>query len=246
MQLHTQVTNVVNKAMTKLPDTSSPVRARLVIWFNEVARDILMQPRNWEFLETDVYLDIIGNQLMLPQGAGRILSLRVGAIFLSRTDQLTDQVAFGVDGYPADDDLLINEDNGRVLTDDSGMPLVAGDELEAGTAAPTFGDLTPRGFTVDPSGLITFHPGAAGQCHVKFAADLTADYLDLLTDTIFPKEFDNLFISGLRKNYYDSVNDPRFGSESAYYATAMNLLKVADNKRKPTSRHSRHGYRRTK
>lgn len=109
------------------------------------------------------------------------------------------------------------------------------------TYGNTINDGLSQGYTLDPGGIITFHPGQTGTAMVTGEAVITANYADNAT-TVFPDEFDGLFIDGLRMHFYDAQKDGRFTKESMQYQIDMNNIKAWDNKHKPLPKFSKHGY----
>lgn len=87
----TAITKAVNKLTGSLP------RAQFVVWFNEVARDILNQPREWQFLQAPVSLAITNSQITIPATMSEITSIQVGLVFMTQGDQLTAEAAFIAD-----------------------------------------------------------------------------------------------------------------------------------------------------
>lgn len=88
------VSTVVTKALSKVVDNSPDLRAKFVIWFNEISRDIFNQPRDWAFLAVPVTLPIVANKITLPAGSSEIVSMVIGDVFLTRNDQMGPLRAF--------------------------------------------------------------------------------------------------------------------------------------------------------
>ena len=101
----------------------------------------------------------------------------------------------------------------------------------------------PIGYTQSAT-TITFYPSATGTVTLRYEEDLTADYTDVDTNTIFPIVFKPLLVSGVRMQYYDYDKDGRYQSESALYNYHMKHVKVWDNDLKPNERKNPHGYTR--
>lgn len=93
------VSGVVTKALSKVVDNSDELRAKFVVWFNEVARDIFTQPREWGFLSTEVTVPVVLNRIDMPTNASEIISLQVGGMFLTKEDQLSAESAFKGNTY---------------------------------------------------------------------------------------------------------------------------------------------------
>ena len=80
--LYCQPATVLTKALSKHPDNSAEFRAKALIWFNEIVRDILNQPREWAYLSEPHTITIINNTVTLPNGAGTIISVKVEGSYL--------------------------------------------------------------------------------------------------------------------------------------------------------------------
>lgn len=89
---------VLTKALSKSTDSSSAFRAKALVWLNEVIRDVLNQPRTWEFLKEDVVLTITSNQITLPNGASEIITMTIGDTLLTPANLLTEVDAFAIGG----------------------------------------------------------------------------------------------------------------------------------------------------
>lgn len=85
------VGTVITKALTKI--TGNVSRATLVTWFNEIAEDVMNQPRQWHFLEQPLALQILDNQITIPPYISELFSIQVGESFYTPKDQLTDEEA---------------------------------------------------------------------------------------------------------------------------------------------------------
>ena len=105
-------------------------------------------------------------------------------------------------------------------------------------------DTTPPVGYTQTATTITFYPAATGTVTLRYEADLTADYTDAATATIFPIAFKPLLVAGVRMQYYDYDKDGRYQSESALYNYHMKHVKVWDNDLKPNERKNPHGYTR--
>lgn len=102
---------VLTKALSKSTDGSAAFRTKALGWLNEVIRDVLNQPRTWEFLKDSVSLSIVANQIVLPNGASEIICMTIGDTLLSPQNQLTEIDAFAIgtggnslSGYTLDSD----------------------------------------------------------------------------------------------------------------------------------------------
>src|SRR6185369_4171498 len=84
---------VVTKALSKFVDDSAEFRAKMVMWFNEIARDIFSQPRLWAFLQFPANVPVISNQIVVPAGASIIVGLYVNGVLLTPADQITAEQA---------------------------------------------------------------------------------------------------------------------------------------------------------
>lgn len=206
------VGTAITKAMTKL--TGGLPRPQFVTWFNEIVRDILAQPRAWKFLQSPVTIAIVNGSITIPATILQIDQIVVGDSYFTPDNLITDEQAHYIDAAFA-----------------------AGDPTDFTIQL----DNPLSGYTQTAAGVITFHPTLTGSAIVTGEVDVTADYADNAA-TIFPLEFENLFIAGLRMNYYDQMKDGRFTKENMMYQLAMNQMKAWDNKRKPKPPFSRHGY----
>ncbi len=205
--VYMNVAAVVTKALSKAQDDSAEFRAKFVLWFNEISRDVFNQPRDWAFLQTPATITIIANQITLPIGASEIVTMEIGDVILTRDNQIGPLKAFK-------------------YRDDTGT--------------------TPEGYTLAAGNVVIFYPGASGNCILNYEAEVNTDYTDVATDTIFPIEFESLFITGLRMHSYDYDKDGRYSKESALYEYEMLKIKEWDNRRKPKPEFNSHGYTRTK
>jgi hypothetical protein len=183
-------------------------------WFNEVARDVLAQPRAWQFLLDPITVAIVNNQAVIPSTLLDISQIEAG---------------------------------GRVFT--------PGNQL---TAADAAGNSHAAGYTL-AGRVVTFYPGAEGTALITGTRDITTEYTEEttstvpagyealfgstpITGTIFPIEFENLFITGLRMHYFDVDKDGRYTKENTQYQIQMNLMKCLDNRRKPRPQYHSKGY----
>jgi hypothetical protein len=73
------------------------------------------------------------------------------------------------------------------------------------------------------------------------AIDPSTSYTDNVA-TVIPNEFSNLFITGIRMNYYDNEKDGRFSKESTMYQLEMSKVKALDNRLKGNATYEPHGY----
>lgn len=94
------VGTAITKALTKLP--AGLPRAQFVAWFSEIARDVLNEPRVWKFLTQPVSVEIIENQVALPDGTGELVSIQIGDLLYTMADQLSDADALAVDNETMD------------------------------------------------------------------------------------------------------------------------------------------------
>jgi hypothetical protein len=198
------VAAIVTKALTKTDDTSTALRAKYVSWFNEVARDVLNQPRKWNLLTpVPVVIAIVANQITLPATASEIISIEAEDLFLTPKNQISEQDAF--------------EDDYKY-------------------------DLC---YTL-ANGVVTFYPSATGNATLTYELNKTTDYTDVSTATIFPIEFENLFITGIRLHHLNDDDDDRYTTEVFKYAAEMKQVKAQDNKLNPRPQTPSQGYTRTK
>jgi len=207
------VGTTITKARTKFPGGIS--RAPFVVWFNEVVQEILNQPRVWKFLTEPITLAIVNNQITIPAGVSEIVSIQVGDTFFTQSDQLSDQEAAKID---AASDNILQADSTDLVTPPS-----------------------LQGYTLTAAGVVVFHPALTGTASVIGEQNITADYADS-ADTIFPLDFQELFILGLRMSYYDLQKDGRFTKENMLYQMAMGKAKSWDNRHKPRPHYNSHGY----
>jgi len=195
------VGTILNKARTKL--TGSLPRPTLLMWFNETARDVLNQPRTWNFLSVPVEIPIVGNQITMPANMAEVVSIQVGDHFFTKADQLS-----GLEAMRIDEDLSGSD---------------------------------PIGYTLSAANVVTFHPGATGDAILTGELTMVDDYADGAT-TIFPMEFENLFICGVLEKAFYVDKDGRFTAENTKYQLEMNKMKKWDNLRKPMPRTTSQGY----
>lgn len=104
-------------------------------------------------------------------------------------------------------------------------------------------DTPPVGY-VQTATTITFYPSATGTVTLRYEADLTSDYTDSATNTIFPIVFKPLLVAGVRMQYYDYDKDGRYQKETTVYNYGMKQAKAWDNNLKPSERINPHGYTR--
>jgi hypothetical protein len=193
----------ITRALTKIVGGTD--RTVFVVWFNEIVKDILLQPRVWKFLTEPLVIPIVNNQITIPAGVSEIISIQVGNVFFTQGDMLSDAEAASIDAELTE------------FFDRQGYTLANGD--------------------------ITFHPGLTGDAAVKAEQTILTDYADN-ADTIFPQEFENLFITGLRMNFYDTDKDGRFTKENMQYQMEMSKVKAWDNRTKPLPHFHPRGYTR--
>jgi hypothetical protein len=89
------VGTAINKARTKL--TGALPRTSMVVWFNEVARAILGEPRTWAFLSEPMTIAIANNQITIPAEVSEIVSIQVGDVLFTKANQLTGRESLKVD-----------------------------------------------------------------------------------------------------------------------------------------------------
>lgn len=99
----------------------------------------------------------------------------------------------------------------------------------------------PVGYVLSAAGVITFHPALTGTAELTVEHGVVGDYADN-DETVFPLDFQNLFLSGLLKNAYYVDKDGRFTAESITYDARMSQMKAWDNRRKPTAHFNANGY----
>lgn len=101
------------------------------------------------------------------------------------------------------------------------------------------------GYTISHDNIITLYgTTTATTAEVKYNPDITADLTDVVTDTVFPIQFENLLVIGTRTHIYDYDKDGRYGKEEAKYSIAMGQVKTLDNRRKAADRTDARGYTR--
>lgn len=135
---------------------------------------------------------------------------------------------------------------GEVINIEGSDFFLTPDDLMTDEEVYDLGDDTsdvPIGYTQTAT-TITFYPSATGTVTLRYEADLTSDYTDAATNTIFPIAFKPLLVSGVRMQYYDYDKDGRYQSEAALYNYHMKHVKVLDNDLKPNERKNPHGYTR--
>lgn len=120
------------------------------------------------------------------------------------------------------------------------------DEEANAIGTETSASVVPDGFTLSSDSVITFHPGANGTVNLKYEINLEADLTDSETDTIYPKDLENLFVSGIRMHYYDYDKDGRYTKEVMVYENEMYKVKCWDNRKKAVSKQTNRGYTRVK
>ena len=168
----------------------------MAVWFNEAARDILSQPRTWQFLTDPLTLEIVDSVISIPAGVSEVVSIQTADIFFSKADQLSAQDAAKPGAF---------------------------------------------GYTLDAAGNVTLYPAMTGSATVTVEQGVITDYIDN-ADTIFPLDFENLFLSGVMKNAFYTDKDGRFTAESLMYQQAMGNMRAWDNRRKPAPKWNPHGY----
>lgn len=124
----------------------------------------------------------------------------------------------------------------------NGVLLTAADQIsELQAVEYSIQSAFPEKYTYS-GGVVTFYPSASGNCVVTYQTSVNANYTDVETDTIFPYEFENLFITGLRMHGYDYDKDGRYSKEVQLYQYAMSQMKAWDNRHKATPTFNRKGY----
>jgi len=98
------------------------------------------------------------------------------------------------------------------------------------------------GYTRSADGAVTIYPGATGECVLKYEAGLNTKYTDSEDATIFPLEFENVFISGTLMRCFKTEKDGRFPAEVELYRYQLELVKAWDNRLKPQPGTNSHGY----
>jgi hypothetical protein len=210
------VGTAINKALTKI--VGAPPRSDMVTWFNEIVKSIYNVPREWAFLDEPLTLPIVNNQITLPATITELIALRVGTIFYTPVNQLSVSEAAKVD----------NAESSMFDTNTALIP-------------PAL-----HGYTLDAANVITFHPPIATLDRTPNASvigelSVQTDYADN-DPTIFPDWFENLFIVGLRMNFYDLDKDGRFTKENMQYQMEMSMVKARDNRRKALMHYHPRGY----
>lgn len=114
---------------------------------------------------------------------------------------------------------------------------------EIGTSSVT--TIVPDGYTLSAGGVVVFYPAASGNVELKYEINATADLPDSDADTIYPKDLENLFVTGVRMHYYDYDKDGRYGKEVALYENEMYKIKAWDNRKKATTKQSPRAYTRS-
>lgn len=85
---------ILDKAISKFGDNDdSELRVLALGWLNEIIRDILDQPRTWEFLKTSTYLAVTSNAITLPSGVGEIIGITVNDVYLTPDEQISEEFA---------------------------------------------------------------------------------------------------------------------------------------------------------
>lgn len=85
------VKDILDSALSITPDNSDELRAKAVIWLNEVMRDILGRSKRWEFLRASTAITVVGNKITLPADFKEEISLQVGDYFFTPDNRLTEQ-----------------------------------------------------------------------------------------------------------------------------------------------------------
>lgn len=113
---------------------------------------------------------------------------------------------------------------------------------EEADAYTSTSDTTPVGFTL-LGNTITFIPGTnESTCTFVYEKMLTAGLTDDTSNTVFPRIFRNLLITGVRMHYYDYDKDGRYSKEVVLYQNEMYNVKAWDNKLKTIPQFEGHGY----
>lgn len=87
--------DILDKALSKVQDSSADLRSKALGWLNEVMRDVLNQPRDWKFLHAvTASVTITSNTITLPDTAAEIVYMKVGDYMFTMDDQLTEEEAF--------------------------------------------------------------------------------------------------------------------------------------------------------
>ena len=100
----------------------------------------------------------------------------------------------------------------------------------------------PYGYVKYPDGTLTMFPGATGSVEVVYEANANTDLTDSANNTVYPKELENLFITGIRMHYYDYDKDGRYGKEVALYQDEMSKAKAWDNQQKALPKYTSQGF----
>lgn len=87
------VRDILDKALSKVPDNSSELRVKALGWLEEVVSDIAAQPRSWKFLETKSVLTVTASEITIPDDFNQLIGFEVDGRWLDKNNQLTDEEA---------------------------------------------------------------------------------------------------------------------------------------------------------
>lgn len=100
----------------------------------------------------------------------------------------------------------------------------------------------PQGYVKYPDNTLYFFPGATGSVIVTYEANANTDLADSSNNTVYPKELENLFVTGIRMHYYDYDKDGRYTKEVMLYQDEMSKAKAWDNQLKALPKYNTQGY----
>ncbi len=218
---------VIDKACTRWPDKSPSMRANAIVWFNEIARDIVDQPRDWQLLfleyETPIgfweTVDIPGAFKIPPELAviPYLHSIEANNVVMVNPDDRIDENPNSATDDEPPVSFYLNPVFGTGLFIPGAIPL--DDYGQQLNATATYNVNRSNGYQME-------------------------EYTDTDVDTIFRIEFEPLFITGVRAAYYDMDKDGRYSKEEAKYDFEMRKLKEIDNRMKSIPATQPHGYTR--
>lgn len=167
------VGTAIEKAWSKFADNSTTLREKMVGWFNEVARDILNQPRQWFFLQSGADISIVNDTITLPAGVREVLSIKIGETLLTSKNHLSLEEADGYSGSTNNDTVGYTVSPGKVITLYPGGTGTATVRYTTDLAA----DYADLAATIFPDEMMNL-----------FVAGLRLHYYDYMKDGRFTKE----------------------------------------------------------
>ena len=89
---------LLDDVQARIQDQTVNLRAKLLIFLNEIAQDIANIPREWEFLKRTATGDLSGGVIAIPADFGRVVSIRITSgtnnYFFTPDEELTEEEYF--------------------------------------------------------------------------------------------------------------------------------------------------------